>query len=76
MFHMASFYEDELNRLLKETKAKIKRLKKQGGKSREIDILKADIDLLEADLKHFQKAMERFRAEHLKPSPIQGAPAS
>ncbi len=65
---MSSLYEDELNRLLKEKKARVLLLKKEGATNKKVDVIKVDADVLEAELKHYQNAMERFRAKQNQPS--------
>lgn len=76
ILHMSSLYEDELNRLIKEEKAQIRVLKKQGTKSAKVETLQADIKFLETELKHFQSALERFRAKPVQPTSSQNASSS
>ncbi len=57
-------------------KTRMRLLKKHSAKSKEADMLMGDIDVLEAELKHFQSALERFRAKPVQPTPSQNASSS
>ena len=63
---MSTLYENELRRLIEDRKSKITLLSDK--KHKELELLRKDIEILEHDLKHYEKAMERFRVKPVQPS--------
>jgi len=63
---MSTLYENELRRLIEDRRSKISLLSNK--KHKELELLRKDIEILEHDLKHYEKAMERFRVKPVQPS--------
>lgn len=65
---MSSIYEDELKRLIKKDMAQIRLLSKDKKESKNLKLLKDNVQELKNELKHFEKALIRFKTKPV-PSP-------